>query len=124
MVILPAGGVCFEQLADRSRSQVLINLGFGIEESVSHLGVDRSAEPIVYNIDRKSTFATLQNRRQKIGAAYLTMQPFLGTVPHFELRRKAFHVFDDFFIYKRDAKLEAVGHGKLIGIHQQFVGKS
>ena len=52
------------------------------------------------------------------------MQPFARAIPDFEVGRKAFHVFDDFFIYEGNAEFQTVGHGKFVGIHQEFIGES
>ena len=52
------------------------------------------------------------------------MQPFAGAVSDFKIRRQAFYVFDDFFVDEGDAEFKAVGHGKFVRVHQQFVGKS
>ena len=51
------------------------------------------------------------------------MQPFPGTISYLKIRRQALRILNNFLIYVRDAKLQTVSHGELVGVHEEFVGK-
>ena len=85
MIVVSPRGMLFEELAHGGRAKVLIDFRAAIQKSVGHFVVDGAAEPIVHHVDGESSFLPLQNGFGKIGAGHLAVQPFPGTIPHFEV---------------------------------------
>src|ERR1700678_3672338 len=114
----------FEKFAHDSRAKVLKNSRTAVKEGISHFVVHGASEPLIYNIYSKPSFWPFQNRGRKVAPADLIVQPFLGSIPHFQVCRQSLDIFDDIFVEIREAKLETVRHRVLVAVHSEFVGKA
>ena len=62
MIVVPPRRMLLEQFAHSLRAKVLIDPGTTIEQRIGHLAVDRSPEPIIHYVARKTPFRPLYNR--------------------------------------------------------------
>jgi hypothetical protein len=124
MIVISTRGMLLEEFEHWHLAQVLVYFGVTVQQEFGHFAVHGIAEPIVNYIASKPAFWPFQKRAREIGLAHLAMQPLLGAIPHFEIRRQSFYIFDDLLIQVRDAKFETMSHRELICIHEEFVRES
>ena len=103
-------GMLFEQFLHCGLAQVPIYLGFIVKQDLCQFVVHGTTEPTINHIHSKPALFPFQKRAREISLTSLAMQPLLGAIPHFEICRQSFDIFDDLFIQVRDAKFEAMSH--------------
>src|SRR5580698_10311692 len=124
VIIVSPGNMLFEKFAHDSRAKVLKDSRTAVKKGISHFVVHGASEPLIYNIYSKSSFWPFQNRGRKVAPADLIVQPFLGSIPHFQVCGQSLDIFDDIFVQIRDTKFKTVRHRELVRIHKEFVGKA
>src|SRR5260370_20405358 len=96
-----------EKFSHRSWPQVSEDLRIAIAQSIGHLVIDRTLEPLIHNVDRKPAFGPFQYRLGQEGATDLPVNPFSRTISDFQIGRQSFDIFNNLFVDKRHAKLKS-----------------
>src|SRR5689334_15617672 len=104
MIVVPLGSMLLEQFTHRLRAEVLINPGTWVKQRVGHSVAHGLAKPIIYHVAGEPPLRTLHYRFRQKRPANLPVQPFSRSIPDLEVRRQSFHIFDDFFVDKWNAK--------------------
>src|SRR5205085_1767060 len=83
----------------------------------------RSVEPAIDDVDREPALFAFENARIEETPADLAVEPFARAASNLEAGLQPLCVLDDGPIEVWHADFQAVSHRKLVGEHQQFVGK-